>query len=430
MNLRMTLLFVGFLLATALTSRAHERASHESQPFKVGICDWSANGRSGVESFYFAKQHGLRGIQYSFGAKGVGIDLRTRKNRDRIRKVVRETGVAISSLAIGLLNKTPLATTGEAEQLVNECLETMAKLKQESLELGDAELAKMVAPKIVLLAFFGKADINGKPELIEVVIKKLKRFAPIAEHHGFVLGLESLLSEADHRYIIQQVGSPAVKVYYDTANSARMGYDIYSEIASLGAENICEIHLKENGALLGKGNVDFDRVKLLLKEMKYQGWLIIEGSRPKEMSQLETGAANSQYAISLFAPLPHSQTLDGDWSLELDSKTPAWMSIQSDDSKPVVFMRLHVGPAGPHQEVEESNGRLRFTLRQNKRAKTKKIVEVGIQKDMLDGVIVTQHSDGSTEHDAFTGKKIPPCAILSAGPVKGSFWATDFSLQR
>ena len=95
-------------------------------------------------------------------------------------------------------------------------------------------MAAKVSPKIVLLAFFGKADLNGDEERMQTVIRKLKRFAPIAEKHGFILGIESLLSEADHRRIMEGVGSPAVKVYYDTANSARMGYDIYSEIESLG----------------------------------------------------------------------------------------------------------------------------------------------------------------------------------------------------
>ena len=56
-----------------------------------------------------------------------------------------------------------------------ECLETMVKLKHEAAALEDPDLAAKVSPCIVLLAFFGKADINGKPELIEVVIEKLKR---------------------------------------------------------------------------------------------------------------------------------------------------------------------------------------------------------------------------------------------------------------
>lgn len=267
---------------------------------KIGTCDWSIKMPHSAESFRFAKQTGLRGIQYSFGVKGEGLDLRTRQNRDKVRAIVKETGVAISSMGIGLLNKVPLATTEDADQLVMECLESMIKLKEEAAELADRELAAKVSPQIVLLAFFGKADINGSPERMKVVIEKLKRFAPIAEKHGFVLGLETLLNETDHRHLMESVGSPAVKVYYDTANSARMGYDIYSEIESLGSDNICEIHIKENGGLIGKGDIDFDRVKSLLKKIDYQGWLILEGSVPKGMSRTEASEKNAAIVFDLF----------------------------------------------------------------------------------------------------------------------------------
>ena len=120
----------------------------------------------------------------------------------------------------------------------------------------------------------------------------------------FTLGeqhlIESLLNEADHRKMLDGVGSPAVKVYYDTANSARMGYDIYSEIERLGTDHICQIHIKENGALLGQGDIDFRKVKSLLVKMNYQDWLIIEGSTPKGMSRVESCKENAVQAHKLF----------------------------------------------------------------------------------------------------------------------------------
>lgn len=276
-------------------------AEEKGEPaFQIGTCDWSIKMQLSREAFQFAQRNGLRGIQYSFDAAGKGLDLRLRENREAIRRTVKETGVGISSLGIGLLNKVPFALTDEGERLVVECIETMAKLEEEAAELSDRDFAAKVSPKIVLLAFFGKADINGKPDLIKAVIEKLKRVAPLAEKHGFVLGLETLLSEADHRHILESVGSPAVKVYYDTANSARMGYDIYREIESLGTNNICEIHIKENGDLLGEGDIDFERIKRLLQSMHYKGWLIIEGSTPKGMSRAEGCEKNAAYALDLF----------------------------------------------------------------------------------------------------------------------------------
>lgn len=302
MKYPVTHVFLAALTLVIYSATLCSADEYRSAKFRIGTCDWSIQMPLNADSFQFASRNGLHGIQYSFADAGNGMDLRLRENRDTIREAVRQTGVGISSLGIGLLNKTPFASTDAGEQLVVECIETMAKLRQEADELQDRDLAAKVSPKIVLLAFFNKGDINGKPELIEAVIEKLKRVAPLAQKHGFVLGLETLLNEADHRHIIDSVQSPAVKVYYDTANSARMGYDIYQEIESLGTENICEIHIKENGDLLGKGDIDFDKVNRLLRSMEYRGWLIIEGSTPKGMSRQESCQQNAVFALDLFNP--------------------------------------------------------------------------------------------------------------------------------
>ena len=58
--------------------------------------------------------------------------------------------------------------------------------------------------------------------------------------------------------IIQKVGSNALKVYYDFRNSADAGYDVIKEIKFLGKEAICELHMKENGFLLGQGNAGLE----------------------------------------------------------------------------------------------------------------------------------------------------------------------------
>ena len=81
--------------------------------------------------------------------------------------------------------------------------------------------------------------------------------------------------------ILDAVGSPDVRVYYDLANSTQMGYDILAEIRRLGRERICEFHAKENGSLLGQGRIDFPAVRKALDDIDYTGWLQIEGAVPK-----------------------------------------------------------------------------------------------------------------------------------------------------
>ena len=93
-------------------------------------------------------------------------------------------------------------------------------------------------------------------------------------------------------HIINAVGSPNVKVYYDVANSNKMGYSIYEEIRWLGNENICEFHAKENGFLLGQGRVDFKEFRKAIDDIKYKdtvAFKIIERYFVLKLSRLEDG---------------------------------------------------------------------------------------------------------------------------------------------
>ncbi len=301
MNRRQALKTGATLAASALVSPTLFSAHHKGHTFKLGACDWSIKRMLELGAFRLGQQVGLDGIQYSFAEVGKGWDLRTKENRDAVRQIVQSTGVGMSSMAIGLLNKISFAKSDRGEQLVHECIQTMATLKQEAAQLDDESLAAKTSPDLVLLAFFGEGDINGQQHLLDATIEKLKRVAPKAEKHGITLGLETWLSEADHRYILEGVDSPAVKIYYDVANSNKMGYDIYQEIESLGADNICEIHCKENGFLLGQGLVDFPRFRQVVKTIDYKGWLIIEGATPKDMAVEEAYQNNRDYLRSLFA---------------------------------------------------------------------------------------------------------------------------------
>lgn len=116
------------------------------------------------------------------------------------------------------------------------------------------------------------------------------------------------------------------------------------------------------------------------------------------------------FSVLLTAAIPTAQAdeLTGDWSLELESGLPGWMSIQERDGQPLVYLRLYVGSAGPYKNVERSNGRLKFSLNKNKKAKHTTSIDVGMKVGQLDGVIRRQAPDGTIEIESFSGKKIPP----------------------
>jgi L-ribulose-5-phosphate 3-epimerase len=154
--------------------------------------------------------------------------------------------------------------------------------------------------KVVLLAFFGKGDLAGDAAGTDEVVRRLKKAAPVAEKAGVVFGLESWLSAADTLRIMERVGSPAVKMYYDVCNSTDRGYDVPKEIRALGRKNICEFHMKENGFLLGQGKVNLERVRDAINDIGYEGWMQIEGAVPPKGDLVPSYIANQKYLRELF----------------------------------------------------------------------------------------------------------------------------------
>lgn len=273
-------------VSTCLPIRAEEQTA-----FPIGACDWSIKKQQDIAAFDTAVEIGLEGLQVSFSTPGSEFDLRDQRVREQYYRKVDETGIQIASLGMGILNQTPLATHPDAITWVSEAIDAMASMQEEQPDK---------APDICLLAFFGKGDINGKPELMDTVIQKLKTVVKKAEDAGVVLGIESLLSADDHLKIIDGVGSKAIQVYYDSANSLKMGYNIYDEVFQLGADQICQVHCKENNGLINEGDVDFETFQQSLVKAGYRDWLIIEGSTPKGSDLVESYQTNFATLDAIF----------------------------------------------------------------------------------------------------------------------------------
>jgi len=276
---------IGIATGVLIAPAAKILAAEQKQPrFKIGACDWSIGKHQQFEALDLGKKIGLDGVQISFDDQGKKTDLRLEEARREYQGKAKELGVEIASLAMGCLNNMPYATMDVTEKWVLECIEVMEKMRQ----------------KVVLIAFFGKGDINGKPELQAKVIEKFKRAAPLAEKAGVILGIESWMNAADHLRMIDAIGSPAVQVWYDVANSEKMGYDIYKEIRQIGKERICQFHMKENASLLGQGRIDFKKMREAIDDIGWGGWLIIEGATVKEKTLEDCYVHNLEYLRSIF----------------------------------------------------------------------------------------------------------------------------------
>lgn len=281
LNRREALKQSALLLGTGL---GWEHLPRPKPRFRLGACDWSIGPRMSGGTFDIARTIGLQGLQVSYNTTQ---DERGLSNPDTLRAIQEasaRTGIKIAGVAIGELNRVPYKSEPRTEEWV----------------WNSVDAAKALGAPVILLAFFGSGELRDDAAGQKMVIERLKKVAPHAEKQGITLGIESYLSARQHLDIIEAVGSPAVKVYYDARNAADAGHDVYREIPLLGKEMICELHMKENGFRLGQGTLDWPRVARLLKEINYRGWMQIEGATPKGADVVECYRQNRQYLESLF----------------------------------------------------------------------------------------------------------------------------------
>ncbi|MCH7559090.1 MAG: sugar phosphate isomerase/epimerase [Planctomycetes bacterium] len=252
--------------------------------FKLAVCDWTIGKTADPASLEAAKRIGLDGVQVDFGRAETNLPLFDADLQRRFLDEASRGDMEIASLAMGVLNGVPYKSDIRAELWVAKGI----------------NVCKALGVNVVLLAFFGEGDLRDDKKGTDIVVERLKRVAPKAEKAGVFLAIESWLSAEQHIDIIDRVGSPAVKVYYDVGNSHKAGYDIYKEIRLLG-KHICEFHAKDYDDLYGKGSIDFEQVRRAMDDIGYRGWIVMEGVK-MPLGVEESCRYDAQYLRGIFPP--------------------------------------------------------------------------------------------------------------------------------
>ena len=280
---RRQLLIQGLLLATAGKLKAFQPGKKK---LKIGACDWSIGKNSDIGAFGIAHKIGLDGLMVDVGSPENNLHLRRKDVQEQYKKESVRTGIKISSVAMGTLNNHPYKSDPRTDEWVWDTV----------------DVAKNFGVEVILLAFFHKGDLRNDEKGIQEVIRKLKHVAPKAEKAGVILGIESYLNGADHLRIMEAVGSKCVKVYMDFRNTADAGWDVMKELKLIGTENICELHMKENGALLGNGTLPWTAIRDYLVENNYygDGWMQIESSNPQSADVVTNYKHNLKFLSELF----------------------------------------------------------------------------------------------------------------------------------
>ena len=255
----------------------------------LGICDWSFGYGGKPEALAAGAKIGLEGIQISPRGAAATLSFATEKVQKAYKAAVKATGLKIASIGLTIANRYPLATDPRGPAWLEQTINA----------------AHAFGCTATLLAFFGKGDLRQGTQLkkreIDLLVGRLKEAAPLAKKKGVTLGLENWLSAKDNIKIMDRVGSDAVMVYYDIANSTKAGYDVPAEIRMLKGR-INEFHLKNSTGLFREGGVDLKAVAKAILETKFKGWLIMERSFGKDV--MAYFKKNGEYIRQVFGLKP------------------------------------------------------------------------------------------------------------------------------
>jgi sugar phosphate isomerase/epimerase len=233
-----------------------------------------------------AKKAGLAGVEVGVGGAAETLAIADSKIRQHYKESMKETGLVIPSFMMGLLNSYPLASDPRGPAWLEQSIDA----------------AQDLGAKVILVAFFGKGDLrtNGriKKADVDVVVSRLKAAAPRAKEAGVILAIENYLSARQNLEIIERIGSDSVRIYYDVRNTTDMGYDVPQEIRLL-KDQIAQFHFKDGPDFLGEGKVRYRPIAAAIKDIGYQGWIILETSNPSG-NPVADSQRNAQFIRRLF----------------------------------------------------------------------------------------------------------------------------------
>jgi len=228
-----------------------------------------------VSIFSKARELGFQGIEF-------GIDLDYREDplwtgdgnmRQSMKEAAQTTGVEAASICLHLLNYREYSPASDEV----EHRETAGEIIQNTIEA-----CAHIGASVILLPFFGTAALKSE-EQIQHLIGEMKKLSPIAEDKCVCLALETSLNAANMVRIVEAIESDYVQVYFDTGNTAGIGYDIVQEIEELG-KHIVQTHIKDNPStrMLGEGHIDFEAAIGTLKMIDFRGYLMLETPSTKD----------------------------------------------------------------------------------------------------------------------------------------------------
>lgn len=239
------------------------------QAYRISVCDWMILKRQKPGAFDLAKDIAADGVEVDMGGLGNRETFDSKLGDPVIRQQFldksRETGVAISSIAMSGFYAQSFAERDGVDRMVQDCIDTMTAMDV----------------KVAFLPLGVKGDLIQYPHLRPAIVQRLKAIAPAAEKAGVTIGIETTLDARGEAQLLDDIGSPAVKSYFNFANALQSGRSVEKELKALGKDRICQIHCTDTDSVWLENNtrLDLKSVRKTLDRMDWTGWLVVERSR-------------------------------------------------------------------------------------------------------------------------------------------------------
>lgn len=237
--------------------------------FPVGVCDWMILKRQKLGAFKLAHEIGADGVEVDMGGLG---DRPTFDNkladatvRSQFLAEADALGLRICSIAMSGFYAQSFAERDGIERIVQDTIDTTVAM----------------GVNTVFLPLGVRSDLVARPELRPAVVDRLRNAGRRAADAGVTIGIETALDAAGESALLDEIGSPAIRSYFNFANALQHGRDLHAELRRLGRERICQIHASnQDGAWLEKDPaIDLPAVKATLDDLGWHGWLVVERSR-------------------------------------------------------------------------------------------------------------------------------------------------------
>lgn len=267
-------------------------ASGSDQRYKIGVCDWMILKRQKLGAFQRTKEIGADGVEVDMGSLGKRDTFDSKLSdptaRQEFLDKARELNLEICSIAMSGFYAQSFAERPTVPHMVQDTLDTMKAMKV----------------KTAFLPLGVTCDLVQHPELRPALVQRLKAAGVKAEQTGLVIGIETALDAQGEVELLNEIDSPAIKIYFNFANPLQNGRDLHEELRTLGKDRICQIHASNKDGVWLKNDpqIDVPKVKQTLDDMGWSGWLVIERSRDANDARnvVKNFGANTAYLKKVF----------------------------------------------------------------------------------------------------------------------------------